>query len=77
MDRYPLALYRPGSQMQVWGRDMDMIAVLDEHEESEARADGWFALGEEEPGEDVIVATPTPAKRGPGRPRKVAANASV
>ena len=41
-DRYPLALYRDGTQMRVWDAyDVDLLIVSDEDGEIAAKRDGW------------------------------------
>lgn len=41
-DRYPLALWKDGTQYRVWNAyDVELRIVQDENEEEEALADGW------------------------------------
>ena len=41
MDRYPLALYRPGSEFEWEGRKLDILAVGDATDEALALEQGW------------------------------------
>ncbi len=40
--RYPLMLFRPGTQYRVWGlHDVDTRVVADDGEELSAKEEGW------------------------------------
>lgn len=41
MSEYPKAAYRLGSQIDIWGRMMDMRSLIDSQDETAALSDGW------------------------------------
>ena len=40
-DEYPKAMYRAGTQYEIWGYHVDYLVVSDEQEEIEAKREGW------------------------------------
>lgn len=41
MSDFPLMLYRPGSEIELYGRTFDTLIVADGDEEAVALGDGW------------------------------------
>jgi hypothetical protein len=71
---YPKAAYRLGTDVDIWGRMMDIRSLASREDERQALHEGWalhpLDISDEEPLTVEHVEAP---KRGPGRPRKTEA----
>lgn len=71
---YPKASYRLGSQVDVWGRMMDIRVLDGPDDETTALLEGWalhpFDITEDHE-DDALTIVETPVRNKGGRPRKI------